>query len=408
MQSFWVFVLLRHAHDASVHALANLMNTNGASLESTARGLQNNYPATTQQGDEEYQTDEAQVQYASDEDQAGSGCNGQQFQALDGELLSTIHVSGMQESQLDDACCEKCKETTGCEFWVRHRGIGDHECYLKKNPTDYHTDDYMRGGWTPANPLKARFSDIEGRVVDELTIVGSTDHNIDAQCALRCAATPECEFWVREKGQNGAKLCWLKRDPVKHVDDGIKRGGWKPPPEALPHSDARFTYKPTEPPPFTTGAPMTAHNPNGRAPENALRDNIHPGTADWHTVVDPMSGKTYMQRSLAATATADTHQEWHETQRAEDLKAGKMHQSVDSDGHISYEHHYYNPQNPYTSQSSSLLSTLQNATISNIHSYVTQQWEKLTFHGQDDTNSVHNQAPKARSVPDYVVRREPN
>ena len=77
---------------------------------------------------------------------------------------------------------------------------------------------------------KATHQELNGkgaRAVEKTTYSGETDVDKDISCCKKCAANPECEYWVRATDSNS---CWLKSNDgnkINPVDSSIRRGGIK-------------------------------------------------------------------------------------------------------------------------------------------------------------------------------------
>jgi hypothetical protein len=118
-------------------------------------------------------------------------------------------------------------------------------------------------------------------------------------------------------------------------------------------------------------------------------------------VVDIASGKEHMERSMSAKSHPDLAKEFHE-KRGEDQKAGPIKMTHDPEGHPLWEHHYYNPSNPYTKHSSSLFawSNATHATkeaLSGIKSYMHTAIQKLRKLAASDSEDDPGQVAESKA-----------
>jgi len=176
-----------------------------------------------------------------------NGCKAS-FQHLSGTQVALEFVCGKDDDELDAHCCELCRNTTDCQFWVREtRKTTDTDerpklCYLRKNFGGASKHATFRGGFrqgcgSAVGDCKSTFQERGGPQVEIVGVCNGGPQNetyLDAACCQKCAENPDCEFWVRDvnyplevHGADNVSRCYLRKigalNPSVNVN---KRGGW--------------------------------------------------------------------------------------------------------------------------------------------------------------------------------------
>jgi len=158
---------------------------------------------------------------------------------------NTFKTRTQQDQYLDGACCDLCAKNPECEFWVRDRilftpatgATNSTYCWLRKNAAINPANNAnRRGGWNRIcgnpkfTPCAASFQELHGHVVATHRVCGRSDEQLDAECCDKCKQMNTCDFWVREKGNNGYLWCWLRRKGNGNKSPNAnRRGGYKTP-----------------------------------------------------------------------------------------------------------------------------------------------------------------------------------
>jgi len=155
------------------------------------------------------------------------------FKQLGGSQAAYTFVCGSNDDELDAHCCAKCRNHTKCEYWVREAGTsGSKQCWLRYNPGGFQNHHSYRGapreGCGSQNQRKAEFQEWPGPEVDRFPVCGANNDELDGACGDKCAGLDDCEYWVRESGSTGFKMCWLRKIPQGNArGSGARRGGFK-------------------------------------------------------------------------------------------------------------------------------------------------------------------------------------
>jgi hypothetical protein len=137
-----------------------------------------------------------------------------------------------------EECAWQCRANSECGYFsyadMYEGQLQLGSCLLYPQGMQCHEDVFAT-----ANPYKSyrlidncvpTFSDLEGKLVAEAVIDGSSTAELDHACCAACHANRQCVFWVREDGSSGSKTCQLKRGMTGPYFTSKSRGNFKKPP----------------------------------------------------------------------------------------------------------------------------------------------------------------------------------
>jgi len=168
---------------------------------------------------------------------------GATFQEMHGHVVGTYRVCGRSDEQLDAECCDKCKQMSTCDFWIREKSSkGFVWCWARrKGNGNKAANANRRGGYkSPAtcgkaflkNGCKSDFDEMSGSQLKIEFVCGKNDLELDAMCCAMCRNDTRCEFWVRETRlktdpPTRPKMCWLRWNAGSASKNANRRGGWR-------------------------------------------------------------------------------------------------------------------------------------------------------------------------------------
>jgi len=164
------------------------------------------------------------------------------FQDWAGPEVNKLGVCGDTNDELDKACANLCKKNVDCEFWVREYGTSHKNqknskfCWLRKiAAASQRSNANLRGGRKtcesrPSGRCASTFDNLGGKHIATNRTCGKTDDELDAGCCAKCNDNPECEFWLRQAGNDGLagmgyRYCWLYKTAAAYASKNANRRG---------------------------------------------------------------------------------------------------------------------------------------------------------------------------------------
>lgn len=157
------------------------------------------------------------------------------FSNLDGVVIKSIIISNGTEDALNheglnEACCQHCMLTSGCEFWVRTKSGQDYLCEIKRDPGTHRLSSHAIGGWSSNDRSVAKFKDLGGKEIGQFKRMfewRTDDEEINVWCWRQCCDDRQCVFWVQQPiPDSNEVICSLRVNPGKHKTVRGTRGGW--------------------------------------------------------------------------------------------------------------------------------------------------------------------------------------